>query len=59
MQVLSHGWNVPSQHTHKAKYLMGKFKSLRRVGMAIRILGHPWVLDPTDAGSGSFFAPMG
>jgi hypothetical protein len=45
--------------THKAKYLMGKFKSLRRVGMAVRILGHPRVLDPTDVGLGSFFAPMG
>jgi hypothetical protein len=31
MQVMEHGWNVPTSHTNNAKALTTKFKNLRRV----------------------------
>ena len=30
-QVLKHGWNVPTNHTNKARRVVAKFKNLRRV----------------------------
>jgi hypothetical protein len=31
MQVMEHGWNVPTTHSDKAKMVGVKFKNLRRV----------------------------
>jgi hypothetical protein len=31
MQVMEHGWNVPTSQTNNAKALTAKFKNLRRV----------------------------